>query len=89
MPDKAPAPEIKAVLALLGEEVRRPIDALQGEIDRILLDPAQPISEAQRSHTQTMQAVCEEIRKLTDECLGGPADGEAGGDAGPARGPSA
>lgn len=71
-------PELKEILATLGEEVRRPIDALRGEIDRLLHDPEQPISDSQRAHTQTMQAVCEELRKLTEACLGQPHEDGSG-----------
>ena len=71
-----PPPDLKDVLATIGQELRRPIDALQGEIDRLLIDPDRPISDAQRSHTETMLALCEELRMLTLECLGEPAAGE-------------
>ncbi len=72
MDQKPDPPELKAILASLGQELRRPLDALQGEIDRILIDPDRPISDGQRTHTQTMLALCEDLRRLTVECLGEP-----------------
>jgi signal transduction histidine kinase len=72
MNEKFGPPELEEILASLGQELRRPLDALQGEIVRLLIDPERPISDAQRSHTQTMLALCEDLRKLTVECLGEP-----------------
>ncbi|WP_435016656.1 hypothetical protein TA3x_004229 [Tundrisphaera sp. TA3] len=77
MEEKPSGPELKAVLAALGQELKRPIDALQGEIDRLLIDPTRPITDAQRSHTQTMLALCRELRELTEECLGGRLPGDS------------
>jgi len=72
MEEKPDHPGLKAILASLGQELGRPLDALQGEILRLLGDPDRPITDAQRSHTRTMLALCEDLRKLTAECLGDP-----------------
>ena len=63
---------LETILASLGQELSRPLDALQEEILRLLGDPGRSITETQRSHTETMLALCEDLRKLTAECLGVP-----------------
>jgi len=72
--DEKPVPsELRAILATLGQELRRPLDTLQEEIERLLIDHDRPITDAQRSHTRTMLALCDDLRKLTADCLGEPA----------------
>jgi len=71
--DEKPDPsKLTAILASLGRELRRPLDSLQEEIERLLVDHDRPITEAQRLHIQTMLALCDDLRKLTADCLGEP-----------------
>jgi len=39
-------------------------------LTRLLDDPARPPSEAERAHALTMLTLCDDLRRLTQECLG-------------------
>ncbi len=59
-----------SILANLGREIRGPLNSLRGEIDGLLGDPSLPITEAERKQAQTMLALCDDLGRLTRECLG-------------------
>ena len=64
------APELRAISALLGQEICRPLDALQAGLTRLLDNPEQPPSPSDRAHAATMLELCEDLRRLTQDCLG-------------------
>ena len=63
-------PDPRAISALLGQEICRPLDALQAGLIRLLDDPDQPPSPTDRAHAATMLELCEDLRRLTQDCLG-------------------
>ena len=64
-------PDLRVISALLGQEICRPLDALQAGLIRMLDDPDQPPSSTDRAHAATMLELCEDLRRLTQDCLGG------------------
>jgi len=64
------------IFANLSREIRRPLDALQSGLDGLLNDPDRPASDADRAQATTLLALCEDLRQLTVDCLGGPGQGE-------------
>jgi hypothetical protein len=60
------------ILARLGGEIRRPLQKLRGGIDRLLDDPSRPITEAERVQARTMLGLCDDLDRLTRECMEGP-----------------
>ena len=80
MDHQADSPRLQEVSSMLSREICRPIDSLQANLVRLLDDPTRPPSEVERNHASTMLALCEDLRRLTRECLG---DGTAVEAAGP------
>ena len=70
-PGPSPPPEFGSILAGLSEEICRPLESLRGGIDRLLADPSRPITEAERVQARTMLGLCDDLDKLTRECLEG------------------
>ena len=62
--------QIQAISSCLSQEICRPLDTLQAGLIRLLDDPARPPSEAERTHALTMLTLCEDLRRLTHDCLG-------------------
>ena len=73
-PDPTDLPALGPILAGLSGEIRRPLEVLRGGIDRLLDDPSRPISDAERAQARTMLGLCDDLDRLTRECLegGGP-----------------
>ena len=65
------------ISSCLSQEIYRPLDSLQAGLSRLLEDPAHPPSEAERNHAQTMLTLCEDLRRLTRECLGGSSEADS------------
>jgi len=61
---------LQAILANLSREICQPLDLLQGGIGALLGDPSRPITEAERSQAETMLMLCNDLGRLTRECLG-------------------
>ena len=70
MTDPAGSPELSAITALFGREIRRPIGSLRANLARILDDPDHPPTDAERAHVATMLGICEDLDRLTVEALG-------------------
>ena len=73
MPTPGPRPEGDAlgpILALLGGEICRPLDLLRSGIGRMLDDPARPLGDAERTQARTMLGLCDELGRLTRDCMG-------------------
>ena len=64
--------EIGAILDLLGAEIRRPLDALRVGIDRLIDDPTGPLSEPEAIQARTIRGLCDDLDRLTRECLATP-----------------
>ena len=58
------------ISSVLSREICRPIDTLQASLARLLDDPEHPPSEVERTHASTMLSLCDDLRRLTFECLG-------------------
>jgi signal transduction histidine kinase len=69
---------LQSILENLGREIRGPLDSLRGEIGGLLDDPTRPITEAERKQAQTLLTLCDDLGRLTRECLGGPDEGGKG-----------
>jgi hypothetical protein len=63
---------LPAILANLSREICQPIDLLQGGIGVLLGDPSKPITDAERSQAEIMLMLCNDLGRLTRECLGDP-----------------
>ena len=72
---------------MLSREICRPIDTLQASLARLLDDPTRPPSEIERTHAATMLALCDDLRRLTLDCLGdgAPATAQNRAEMAPAR----
>ena len=64
-------PELRAISAMLSGEICRPLDALQAGLFCLLNNPNQAPSPAERTHALTMLDLCDDLRRLTHDCLGG------------------
>ena len=73
-PDRDPA-LLGAILANLSSEIRRPLSLLRGGIGKILASPADSITDLERSQAETMLSLCDDLDRLTRDCLGSPAPG--------------
>ena len=62
--------QVRSILATLNREMSRPIDRFRADLDRFLNDTTAPLSAADRAHALVMKGLCDELRALTDECLG-------------------
>ncbi len=69
--DSAPAAELAPILAGLSGEICRPLELLRSGIDRLLGDPTRPITDAERIQARTMLGLCDDLDRLTRECLEG------------------
>jgi len=65
---------LQEISSCLSQEIYRPLDSLQAGLSRLLEDPAHPPSEVERVHALTMLTLCEDLRRLTRECLGTPTE---------------
>jgi signal transduction histidine kinase len=72
-PDQA---DLRAILANLGREICQPLEALRGRIEALLGARSGPISDAERGQAETMLRLCDDLGRLTRDCLGGPGSGE-------------
>ena len=63
-------PELRVISSVLGHEICRPLDALQANLTRLLEDPDREPSAAERNHAITMLELCDDLRRLTWDCLG-------------------
>jgi hypothetical protein len=70
-PDPSTPPELAPILAGLSGEICRPLELLRSGIDRLLDDPTRPITEAERVQARTMLGLCDDLGRLTRECLEG------------------
>ena len=70
MDDQVDASRLQAISAMLSREICRPIDSLQANLMQLLEEPGKLPSETERSHAATMLGLCEELRRLTRDCLG-------------------
>jgi signal transduction histidine kinase len=61
--------ELRTILSHLSHELSRPLISLRAGFDLLLGDTAQPITEEQRGHVQTMVALCDELLQLTRSYL--------------------
>jgi hypothetical protein len=71
-------PSLGPILAGLSGEICRPLELLRGGIERLLTDPSRRITDAERVQARTMLGLCEDLGRLTRECLedaGPSADG--------------
>ena len=59
-----------AIAATLNQEMCRPIDQFRADLDQFLNNPAVALSAADRQHALTIRNLCDELRTLTEECLG-------------------
>jgi hypothetical protein len=50
-------------------EICRPLESLQCAIDLLIVDPSRPITDAERIQARTMLGLCEDLGRLTRECL--------------------
>ena len=70
MESQVDASRLQAISAMLSREICRPIDSLQANLVQLLEEPGKLPSETERSHAATMLTLCEELRRLTQDCLG-------------------
>ncbi len=63
---------LQAILANISQEICQPLDLLQDGISRLLSDPSQPINDAERGQALTMLELCQDLARLTRECLETP-----------------
>lgn len=71
---------MQAISTCLSQEIYRPLDSLQAGLSRLLDDPARPPSEEERVHALTMLTLCEDLRRLTRECLGDASGASSSGE---------
>ena len=58
-------PQLRPILANLSREIRRPLESLRDEIDRLLGNSGRPTSDAERAQARTMLALCDDLDRLT------------------------
>ena len=71
-------PRLDPIFANLGREIRRPLDALRGGLELLLIDPAHAGKEADVAQAMTLLGLCDDLRHLTDDCLGAADQSPAG-----------
>jgi len=69
VPDPSPPTDLGPILAGLSGEICRPLESLRSGIHRLLGDSNRPISAAERVQAQTMLDLCDDLSRLTRECL--------------------
>jgi hypothetical protein len=69
VPDLSPMPALGPVLARLSTEIYRPLESLRCAIDLLIVDPSRPITDAERIQARTMLGLCDDLSRLTRECL--------------------
>ena len=62
--------DLESILANLGREIRRPLDLLRDEIGRMMDAPPRPLTDAEVGQARTMLTLCDDLGRLTRECLG-------------------
>jgi hypothetical protein len=60
---------IRPILIGLSGEIRRPLERLRQGIDRLLGDETRPTSDAEIAHARAMLGLCDELDRLTRDCL--------------------
>ena len=68
--------DLRSILASLGREICQPLDSLRAGIGRLLAEPSRPITEAERGQARTMLTLCDDLGRLTRECLGSADPGQ-------------
>ena len=66
---------MQAILANLSREICQPLGLLRAGIMQLIGAEPEFISEAERSQAQTLFMVCDDLGRLTRECLGGEESG--------------
>jgi hypothetical protein len=64
-----------AILSNLSREISLPLGLLRAGIGQIIDAGPEVVSEAERSQAQTLLMVCDDLERLTRECLGGEGSG--------------
>ena len=62
--------DLGSILASLSLEICQPLESLRSGIGRLVEEPSRPLTEAERGQAQTMLALCDDLGRLTRECLG-------------------
>lgn len=57
--------DLLAILGKLSQELSRPLVSLRAGLELLLGDTADPINASQRSHVQTMVAICDNVLETT------------------------
>lgn len=68
-PSESSRPDLAPILAGLSGEIRRPLESLRSGIHQLLGDASRPISDAERVQAQTMLDLCDDLNRLTRECM--------------------
>jgi hypothetical protein len=68
-PDRGHA-DLGPILAGLGLEICHPLERLRGGLGRLVEEPSRPLTDAERGQAQAMLALCDDLGRLTRECLG-------------------
>ena len=63
---------LDAILATLSWEIRDPLNNLHAGINALLSRGDARLTDVDRNHARTMQTLCEDLSRLTHQCLGGP-----------------
>ena len=63
---------LASLLALLADEICRPLDELRGGVGRLVDDPDRSLTEAERGEARTILGLCDDLDRLTRECIGLP-----------------
>jgi hypothetical protein len=74
MHDSGPGHEpdsLVAILSNLSREISQPLGLLRAGIGQLIGAGPEFISEAERSQARTLFMVCDDLGRLTLECLGG------------------
>ena len=68
-PDCTPA-DLGSILANLSLEICHPLELLRGGLGRLVEEPSRPLTDGERAQAQAMLALCDDLGRLTRECLG-------------------
>lgn len=68
-PPKAETIAIGPILARLSGEICRPLERLRDGIDRLIGDETRLTSDADRAQARAMLGLCDELGRLTRDCL--------------------
>ncbi len=61
--------DLEPILTLLVGEICRPLDALKGGVGRLVDDPDRSLTEAERGQARTIFGLCDDLDRLTRECV--------------------